>query len=395
MIRPSRLASRLNWFLCLTSVAIVVVGSSCGSSTGSSQSGKLLIGSPLALTGPAAFAGLEIQKGMQVATDEINSTGFLGQTKVDVKYADGGSTAQQTVLVTRQLIEQDHVNALVGNVYSSTGPPVAAVAQAGKTPLILTEGGSVGVSATGDYITQTNLSEIKYISVVAQVMKSLGVKKVGLIYALDSPNAVIITNSFKDQVLPAAGISVVTVKGYLNADTNMTAGITQAMAAGADAIHCDMTGAAGITCITQTRSAGFKGYIFGGAGLAGGTVLKAGPAAEGVMFTTNFDAAMPFPKTKTFVDLFKAKFNANPSGFAAEGYDAVWLVAQAVKISNSTSRDGIKAGLATVEAAGYDGVMGHETWNNGPGGDRMMIAPGCVDQIKNGAQVLVQVGGQG
>jgi len=48
-----------------------------------------------ALTGVAAFAGSAIQQGMQVATDEVNSTKFLGGATLQVTYGDIGSTPQQ------------------------------------------------------------------------------------------------------------------------------------------------------------------------------------------------------------------------------------------------------------------------------------------------------------
>jgi branched-chain amino acid transport system substrate-binding protein len=370
------------------SVLLVALVSGCGNAastnSGSSLSGTVKVGSPLSLTGVAAFAGIGIQQGMQVATDEVNSTKFLGKAQLAVNYGDVGATPQLAVTVTRQMIEGDQVNALVGLNLSGQAQSASAVAQAGKTVLILPEAGAPGVSSTGDYITQTNLQAFTYADKMGQALKQLNVTTTELLYAQDNVTIATLVHTYTDQIFPKYGIKG-SLKAYTNSDTDMSAGITQGLAAKVDAVGCLFVGAQGTTCLSQARTAGFKGQLWGQSGFDGGTALNAGSVAEGLVFNTCWSADFTYPESKKLVQLFQAKFpGKTPSCFQAEGYDGVWLLARAIKAGNGTSREQIHQGLLKVLAQGMNGALGPMTWDK----DRLLHAPGAVVQVKSGKQVL-------
>ncbi len=368
----------------LLSMPLSACGNGTTSSGGSSLSGTIKVGSPLTLTGPAAFAGTAIQEGMQLATDEVNSSKFLGGATLSVNYVDVGSTAQQAVTVTRQMIEQDQVNALVGITLSVQAPAVAAIAQSAQTPLIVTEGAAPGVSSTGDYITQTNMQQYTYADKMGQALKKLNVGTTEVLYAQDIPTFATLVHTYTDQVFPKYGIKP-TLKAYLGTDTDLSAGITQALAANVDAIGCNFLGAQGTTCLSQARSAGFKGQLWGASGFDGGTAVKAGAVAEGLIFLAPWTPEFTYPESKRLLQLYQAKFpGKTPSGFQAEGYDGVWLLARSIKNGNGTSRATIHAGMLQVLAQGMNGALGPMTWDK----DRLLHASGAVIQIKNGQPTL-------
>src|ERR1700687_2797890 len=279
-------------------------GSSSGS--GTTLSGTVKVGSPLSLTGVAAFAGSAIQQGMQVAIDEVNSTKFLGGATLQVNYADIGSTPQQAVTVSRQMIEQDQVAALVGINLSGQAQSVSAVAQSAKTVLILPEAGAPGVSSTGDYITQTNLQGFTYADKVGQALKKLNVATTEILYAQDNVTIGTLVHTYTDMIFPKYGIKA-TLKAYLGSDTDLSAGITQGMAAKVDGIGCLFVGAQGTTWLSQARNPGFKGQLWGQAGFDGGTAVQAGAVAGGLIFTAAWSSDFTYPESKKFLQLYKAK----------------------------------------------------------------------------------------
>src|SRR5258708_19253165 len=216
---------------------LAVIGASallagCGGSqsTGTTLSGTVKVGSPQSLTGPSAFAGVQIQEGMQLATHEVNSTKFLGAATLSVNYVDVGATPQQAVTVTRQMIEQGQVSALVGLVLSGQTPGAVAVAQSAQTPFIIIEGAAPGVSSTGDYITQTNLQQYAYADKMGQALKKLSIKTTQVLYAQDNPTIATLVHTFTDQGFPKYGIKA-TLKPYVTSDTYLRAGLTQGLAA--------------------------------------------------------------------------------------------------------------------------------------------------------------------
>jgi branched-chain amino acid transport system substrate-binding protein len=362
--------------------------SACGGSatpTETTLSGTVNIGAPLSLTGVGAFSGTLDQEGMQVAADEINSTKFLGGITLKVNYIDIDTTPQIAVTVARQLIERDQVDALVGVTLSGQGPGVAAVAQSAKTPLIVVEGGAPGVASTGDYVTQTNLQQWAYADKMGQALKKLNVGTTEVLYAQDNPTISTLLHTLTDQVFPKYGIKA-TVKAYVGTDTDISAGITQGLAANVDAIGCLFVGAQGTTCLSQSRNAGFKGQLWGQAGFDSGTAVKAGAVAEGMIFTAAWSPEFTYPPSKKLVQLYAAKFpGKTPYGPHAQAYDAMWLLARAIKAGNGTSREAIHTGLLKVLAQGMNGALGPMTWDK----DRVIYASGAVIQIKNGQPVLL------
>jgi branched-chain amino acid transport system substrate-binding protein len=385
--RLNRTCGKHSWSILVAVVLFAMLVSACGGSPsgeGSNLSGTVKVGSPVSLTGVAAFAGTAIQQGMQVATDEVNSTKFLGGATLQVNYGDVGASPQQAVTVARQMIEQDQVNALVGINLSGQAQSVSAVAQSSRTVLILPEAGAPGVSSTGDYITQTNLQGFTYADKVGQALKKLNVATTEILYAQDNVTIATLVHTYTDLIFPKYGIKA-TLKAYLGSDTDLSAGITQGMAVKVDGIGCLFVGAQGTTCLSQARSAGFKGQLWGQSGFDGGVAINAGSVADGLIFNTCWSADFPYPESKKMVQLFQAKFpGKTPSCFQAEGYDAIWLLARAVKEGNGTSRDAIHQGLLKVLARGMNGALGPITWDK----DRLSHAPGAVVQVKDGKQVL-------
>ena len=347
-------------------------------------SGVVKVGSPQSLTGPAAFAGTKIRQGMELATEEINSTKFLGGATISVNYVDVGATPQLSTTVTRQMIEQDQVNALVGLVLGGQTPGGAAVAQNGKTPLILTGGAAPGVTATGDYVTSASPQQFPYVDKMGQALKNLKVGSTQVLYAQDNPTILAQVHTYTDFVFPKYGIKA-GLKAYLGTDTDLSAGIAQGMADKVDAIACLFVGAQGTTCLSQARDAGFKGQLWGQAGFGGGTAIQAGPVAEGLIFTAGWSQDFTYPESKKLVQLFQAKFPGEPmSEFQAAGYDGLWLLARAIKAGNGTSREAIHAGLLKVLAQGMAAAIGPVVWDK----DRNIIAVGAIIQIKSGKETL-------
>jgi branched-chain amino acid transport system substrate-binding protein len=359
----------------------------CGggsSPAGSNLSGEINVGAPESLTGNAAFAGTQILEGLQLAADEVNSTKFLGGATIKLKSVDVSTAPQTGVTVVRQLIEQDHVAAVVGLVSSAQTPAIAPIAQGANVPLIVAGGAVPGVTSTRDYITSTNLNQYVYADKMGQALKKLNITTTEILYSQDIPTITTLVHTYTDQVFPKYGIKA-TLKAYLATDTDLSGGITQGVAAKVDSIGCLFVGAQGTTCLSQARNAGFTGPLWGQQGFDGGTALKAGSVADGLIYTTEWSRDFTYPASKKLVQLYAAKFPSKiPSSFQAAGYDAVWLLARAIKAGNGGTRDAIHAGLLKVLAQGMDGAHGPMTWDK----DRNLVGPGAVVQVKNGQESL-------
>ena len=115
------------------------------------QGGPVKIGTILSVTGPGAFLGDHMKRGMELAIEEINAKGGIGGKKIDWVFYDAETQSSRGVTATRRLIEQDKVDIIVGggNASGIALAMVPIVERAG-TPFISTEGSMQIVGAVYD-----------------------------------------------------------------------------------------------------------------------------------------------------------------------------------------------------------------------------------------------------
>jgi len=100
----------------------------------------ILFGAPISLTGSLTKEGHLTQEGYDLWKNYINAHGGLkigGKTyKVDIKYYDDESKNDTSAQLAERLIDQDHVNFLLGPYGSGTSFTVAGIAERKKIPMV-------------------------------------------------------------------------------------------------------------------------------------------------------------------------------------------------------------------------------------------------------------------
>jgi branched-chain amino acid transport system substrate-binding protein len=119
--------------------------------------------------------------------------------------------------------------------------------------------------------------------------------------------------------------------------------------------------------------------------MAGGVLTPLGSAANGIVYFTDYTAGLPGAVNKTFTSLYAKMYGGGlPSDYAAEGYDAVWVAARALKLADSTDRTKVLAALQSVAATGFEGAAGDITFK-----DRIEQGPFLLVKWENGKEVLL------
>lgn len=365
-----------------TSAACSSSKSATGSSAGASGSAAvnnlpatIKIESVRDLTGAAAFAGLAANKGIELAVGQINDQGYLGSSKITLNEDDTAYSNQTAAAKVAQAISDRSYAAILGPVTSAQALAVAPLAQKAKMPIIFTQSGSDGV-VVGDYTFRATAPMASYYGDLAGAfLKSKGVKTLSVIY--DSSNVTI--SQLVKNVLPAAG----TKFGFTVKDGNAIQSTTQDFSSSvnkvvgekSDALAMLVVGAANARVMTALRQAGYDKPVVAQAGAGTGNLKPSAAAGVGVTWPTDFTPSQTAADGPAFVKAFQAKYNELPSNYAAEGFDAAWLLARGIKAAGSADRSAIQAGLAKVTKAGFTGAMGAITFN---GND--MRVPGVLAQ---------------
>src|SRR6185437_868253 len=97
-----------------------------------SAADTIKIGSPMPLSGPASVYGVPVEKGAEMAVDEINANGGVLGRKLELLKRDSKASADEAVRLARELIIKDSVDFLMGTLTSAEAPAVSTIAKENK-----------------------------------------------------------------------------------------------------------------------------------------------------------------------------------------------------------------------------------------------------------------------
>lgn len=342
----------------MCSLALLAAGCS-GSETSSQDGDTIKIGFLGGKTGNHAHYGIETLKGMEMAVEKINNEGGVLGKKLEIVEGDHGSNISQAVSVTQKLITQG-VSAIVGDPTTGITKSVAPICQ--ENEIILMSAGAVGtgVLEIGNYIFRDCLPDV--VAAPGQVKyltEELGWNKVALVTTTGLDYSESLTDIFRP-ALKEYGLEIVAEETIMEGDTNFSAVVTSLSSKDFDGVIFTGYYTEGALFLKEMRKQGMQQVIAGGDGLLGKELYElGGEAAEGSMVYTGFavDMDRASDKTKAFIEEYKANNNDNiPDMFAAQGYDAVMWLADAIEEANSSDPTEIREAL--VKTQNWEGVTG-------------------------------------
>jgi branched-chain amino acid transport system substrate-binding protein len=376
------------------SVGLGVAGAvGCGSSGGSAGGGaaatEWVIGSYLSLTGGESKFGEDTKRGIELAVDELNKAGGVKNKKLKVLFEDDKSNATEASNKVQQLIDRDKVVALLGEVASAISRAGGIIANKKGIPMITPSSTHPDVTKVGEYVFRVCFVDDFQGQAGAEFcVKTLGKKKIGILYAENNLYSQGLANEFK-KAAQSLGGEIVLEKKFTNEETNFTTYITEMKAASPEIIYAPVYYKQMTQIGRQAKAEGIGAEMFvGGDGWSGDdTLLK---ELEGAHFTDHYAPDVPWEKSKKFVDAYKAKHGGEaPSSLAAMGYDATLVLADAIKRAKEDTPKGIRDAIA--ETKDFPGATGAITIDK----DRNAQKPAVIVQIKGGTTSYKAVVGPG
>ena len=173
-------------------------------------------------------------------------------------------------------------------------------------------------------------------------------------------------------------------------DTDFSVQQKNAQDAGADLVFLPMYYQPASLILSQANSMGYAPKWFGVDGMDGILTMENFDVslAEGVMLLTPFNADSTDPRTQNFVKKYQDQFGETPNQFAADAYDCVYAIKQALENAGATAdmsaEDLCAAMIEQFTSMTFDGLTGDGmTWD--ASGAVSKSPKGMV--IENGAYV--------
>ncbi len=351
----------------LTVVLAMSCLTGCG---GADNAGDVFkIGASGPLTGGAAAYGDAVNKGAQIAVEEINAAGGINGVMIEFKMEDDEHDAEKGVNAYNSLKDWG-MQIMMGTVTSAPCIAVEAEASADNMFLITPSGTAV------DCIAGSNAFRLCF-SDPAQGTKSaeyIGTNKlatkVAIIYDSSDPYSAGICESFKAEA-GNQGIEVVASEAFTSdSKTDFKVQLQKAKDSGAEMLFLPIYYQEASLILQQANDMGYAPMIFGCDGLDGilGVENFDVKLAEGVMLLTPFAADAQDDMTKKFVATYAEKFNGEvPIQFAADAYDAIYAIKMAIEKSGATAdmsvSDLCDAMAGAMTEISLEGLTGTITWD--------------------------------
>ena len=354
--------------------------------TFTAQAAEIKLGVAEALTGPVAKYGVPIKNGFALAAEEINAAGGVNGNKINLIIEDEQAKKEEAINVFKKLIFQDKVLAIFGPTLSNSAFASDPFANAQKIVVFATSNTADGITAIGPYIFRNSIAEADILpKVINAATKKLGLKKVAMIYGNDDA----MTKSSYDIFLKAVNaekLQIVATETFAKGDIDFSAQLTKIKNLNPDAVVCAALVEEASNIILQARKLGLpdKVKFIGGNGFNSPKLIEiAGKAAEGSISGSPWFLDDPNPKNQTFVKAYTKKYGVPPDQFAAQAYDALYIMASAIKsikLSGNLENDRTALRDALPKVKNFKGVGGPFSFND----NRDAEQKGRVLSIKNG-----------
>ena len=347
-------------------VAGAILAAAVGAALPAAAAEPIKIGLVTALSGQSARAGEAITRGLTIAIEELNASGGVLGRKFELVRRDDEATPAKGVTAARELVYKEKVAVLFGGLDTPVSLAIVPIMNQAKVPFM-------GPWAAGTPITKNGASpnfvfrvsavdEIVDKAMLQYAQKNFGTKKPGLIL-INNP-----WGSSNEKGLQAAmsakGVKPAGVEKFENNDIDVVPQLTRLKEGGADTLF--MVGNVGPSAqvVKSLDRMGWNVPIVSHWGPAGGRFTElAGPNAKRVHFVQTYSFfGNQRPVGQKVMKLLMSKYpdvkgpdDVTPAVGVANAYDAMHLVALAIKNAGSTDGDKIRQGFYKIGA--YDGLI--------------------------------------
>ena len=342
----------------------------CGGDSNESSSGEeFVIGGIGPTTGSAATYGENVKNGAELAVKEINEAGGINGVPIRFEWQDDENDAEKSVNAYNSLKDKG-IQILMGTVTSQ--PCAAVVAETSSDNMFqLTPSGSAVESIAGDNAFRVCFSDPNQgIGAADYIAENFADSKVAVIYNSSDVYSSGIYEKFAAEA-DTKGVDIVDTEAFTkDAKTDFSVQLQKIKESGADLVFLPIYYEEAALILTQADQAGLDVTFFGCDGLDGviGQLGDNAELAEGVMLLTPFAADAEDEKTQTFTAAYQEAYDgATPNQFAADAYDAIYIIKAAIEQAEATPDmsvsdlcEALKVAMTEITVEGVTGTM---TWD--------------------------------
>ncbi|WP_320007404.1 ABC transporter substrate-binding protein [Maridesulfovibrio sp.] len=356
-------------------VLLIVIFSAlfCPGCTAEEDNDEFKVGVVAVTSGELFRKGNYIITAARYGAERQNRLGGLGlsgkQYKVRLIPADSNGKPEIAVKVTRRLIEQDKVSAIVGAASSKVALAVAKVCEEYKIPFI------TPVAATNKLTSYKYSFRVSYTNAVQSqalalfAKKNLKLEDVGIIYASASPYSAELAFFFRKDYQKYGG-RVVAFENYGLGQRDFSRQMKNIIDSKARILFLPGNTKTVQLQVAQARKQGFEGILMGSDSWDP-IELKRNPLFKNSYYTDHWVPGLSIAGAQEFEKDYKKQNGVDPTELEALTYDAVMSLFAAAEKAGTIKPVSIHDAL--VDMPPFHGVTGTFDYNNNGDPDKDVI----------------------
>ena len=358
----------------------------------STETGEHIIDSPiefniglsLPLTGTTtASTGLSMQRGFNLARDEINELG--SPVRINFIIEDDGGTAEGAVAAVERLVNAG-VTAILGIAYSNQARQAFPIAEANEIIAISPVSAAAGLSSIGEYTFRTALAvDVKNTAGVKATHAQLGYERAAVIYN-DADIYSISSREYMTAPLAELEVDVVTTQTYQTGVTDLTTQLTEIARLNPDVLFIPTLAEEAVNIMVKGRQMGIASrYMLSAFGIE--EIEMAGGAAEGAITFGSWSSESDNPLNRAFIENYRSTYGVEPEPWAAQSYATLFILFRAIVdtvLADPTATDASSIRDTLAMTKDFDTNLGSFSFD--PNGEA--VYEPVVLVVKNGKLVL-------
>ena len=344
-----------------TAIALILVAGGCGGAPGDGEQEPIKIGLSTPLSGAAASLGENERRGVELAIDQVNDGGgLLEGRKLALSAEDNGCNPTDGVSSVTKLITKQRVATVIGALCSGVTLSAMPLAKRHRVPFLVATSTSPDITAASgeggnEYTFRINPSDATLADALAAHLASADKIRKLAVLAEDSTYGRTGAKAF-DAALKRNGIAVTGIDYVAQGTADFSTQISKYRNNGTEGVALYVTGADHLGFLRQAAAAGLRLPMTGRVEFEGQNleILKKEQFA-GSSSVYPYSSLIDTPKNAEFTKLFESAYHAAPTYEGFEGYNAVMVVAEAIRRAKSADPADIQKALVKIDMPSLTG----------------------------------------
>ena len=280
-------------------------------------------------TGAAAIYGNACKYGAQVAAEQINAQGGV---QIELLNEDDEHDPEKSLNAYNNVLDNG-AQMIAGTTTTTPCIAVGKEANSERVFMLTPSASSPDVTEGKDNVFQVCFTDPAQGTASAQYIKEheLGAK-IAIIYNNADAYSTGIYQTFVDEA-PGLGLEIVSTTTFTDETTDFSVQVSDAKDNGADLVFLPIYYTPASLILAQAKAVDYAPVFFGGDGMDGILNIEGFDTAlaEGLLLLTPFNATSEDELTANFVAKYQEAYGEVPNQFAADGYDCIYAIYNAVQ----------------------------------------------------------------